>query len=85
MNNTWNKLIYKLWAPIYDYIFNRGPFLKARKQVFEDISFKSGDRVLFVGIGTKKSNAKKVSVISMATIMMISLFFGSNSSGLLIY
>lgn len=52
MNNSWNKLIYKGWAPIYDRIFNSGPFSKARDILFKEIHFRPGDRVLFVGAGT---------------------------------
>lgn len=52
MNNSWNKIIYKGWAPIYDEIFNAGPFLKARETLFKDIQFQPGDKVLFVGAGT---------------------------------
>jgi phosphatidylethanolamine/phosphatidyl-N-methylethanolamine N-methyltransferase len=52
MNNSWNKLIYRIWSPIYDRIFNSGVFLKARRQIFQQIPFKSDQKVLFVGVGT---------------------------------
>jgi phosphatidylethanolamine/phosphatidyl-N-methylethanolamine N-methyltransferase len=52
MNNSWNKIIYKGWAPIYDAIFNAGPFSRARETLFKDIHFQPGDRILFVGAGT---------------------------------
>jgi phosphatidylethanolamine/phosphatidyl-N-methylethanolamine N-methyltransferase len=52
MNNKWNKIIYKLWSPIYDIFFNRGIFLKARKKAFHMSNFKEGQKVLFVGVGT---------------------------------
>lgn len=52
MNNSWNKVIYRIWSPIYDLFFNSGVFLKARRQIFEQIPFKSGQKVLFVGAGT---------------------------------
>lgn len=52
MNNLWNKVIYKLYAPLYDRLFNSGAFLKARRAVFENIPVRAGDRVLFVGVGT---------------------------------
>lgn len=52
MNNTWNRIIYKLWAPFYDRIFNRGLFLQARRSVFESLSIPEGSNVLFVGVGT---------------------------------
>lgn len=52
MNNKWNKIVYKLWSPLYDRIFNKGIFLKARKKVFNMSNFKEGQKVLFVGVGT---------------------------------
>ncbi|MBS4190133.1 class I SAM-dependent methyltransferase [Bacillus sp. FJAT-49705] len=52
MNNKWNKLIYKFWAPIYDRFFNSRGFLQARKLTFEGVKFESGCKILFVGIGT---------------------------------
>lgn len=52
MNNTWNKLIYRFWAPFYDYLFNSGPFLRARKHIFEHLEIKTRSKVLFVGVGT---------------------------------
>lgn len=52
MNNQWNQFIYRIWSPVYDYFFNKGPFLKARKQVFSSVPFHHGDKVLFVGVGT---------------------------------
>ena len=52
MNNFWNKVIYKIWSPIYDGIFNSGIFLKARKQIFQEIPFNKEQRILFVGVGT---------------------------------
>ena len=52
MNNRWNELIYKLWSPIYDKIFNTGQFLNARKKVFSNNAFKKDQKILFVGVGT---------------------------------
>ena len=52
MNNSWNKIIYKCWAPVYDRFFNAGPFSGAREKLFADIHFKPGDKILFVGVGT---------------------------------
>ncbi|MDO7786996.1 class I SAM-dependent methyltransferase [Desulforamulus aquiferis] len=51
VNNTWNKVIYKIWSPIYDSIF-KGLFFNVRKQIFNEISFKKEDKILFVGVGT---------------------------------
>ena len=52
MKNRWNKVIYKLWSPVYDTFFNSGPFLYARKKVFQDLTFEPDKKILFVGIGT---------------------------------
>ncbi|MEY8732630.1 class I SAM-dependent methyltransferase [Peribacillus frigoritolerans] len=52
MNNKWNKFIYKCWSPIYDYVFNAGLFLKARKEIFHEVSLDKGSKVLVVGVGT---------------------------------
>lgn len=52
MNNSWNNVIYRIWSPIYDKIFNSGVFLKARRKIFQQIPFKSGQKVLFVSVGT---------------------------------
>lgn len=52
MNNDWNKIIYKIWSPIYDKIFNSTIFLRARKDIFHETLFENSQRVLFVGVGT---------------------------------
>ncbi|OCA84397.1 phosphatidylethanolamine N-methyltransferase [Bacillus sp. FJAT-27225] len=52
MNNKWNTFIYKLWAPVYDQLFTKGPFLKARRQIFSTLSFHPGEKVLLAGVGT---------------------------------
>ncbi|RHW34158.1 methyltransferase domain-containing protein [Neobacillus notoginsengisoli] len=52
MNSKWNKVIYKLWAPIYDLFFAKGPFKRARESIYSSVRFAEGDRVLFVGVGT---------------------------------
>ncbi|MDF9845402.1 phosphatidylethanolamine/phosphatidyl-N-methylethanolamine N-methyltransferase [Paenibacillus sp. PastF-1] len=52
MKNSWNKVIYRFWAPFYDYFFNSGPFFRARKQIFENLDIKARSNTLFVGVGT---------------------------------
>ncbi|MBP1932745.1 class I SAM-dependent methyltransferase [Ammoniphilus resinae] len=52
MNNSWNRLIYKLWSPFYDQFFNSGAFLQARKNLFAEETFEKGQNILFVGVGT---------------------------------
>ena len=53
LNNSWNKVIYKLWSPVYDKIFNSHLFLDARKRMFEELDFHDHAKVLFVGVGTE--------------------------------
>ena len=52
MNNRWNKIIHKLWSPIYDKLFNSGNFLEARKRIFQGEKFVENQNMLFVGVGT---------------------------------
>ncbi|MCM3169703.1 class I SAM-dependent methyltransferase [Peribacillus frigoritolerans] len=52
MNNSWNKVIYKFWSPVYDKVFNSYLFLDARKKMFEELDFHDHAKVLFVGVGT---------------------------------
>lgn len=52
MNNKWNKIIYRTLAPFYDKLFNSGVFLRARRRVFEEVSLRRGEHILFVGVGT---------------------------------
>ncbi|MFK9118061.1 class I SAM-dependent methyltransferase [Peribacillus frigoritolerans] len=52
MNNSWNKVIYKFWSPVYDKVFNSHLFLDARKRMFEELDFHDHAKVLFVGVGT---------------------------------
>ncbi|MEI2665437.1 class I SAM-dependent methyltransferase [Rossellomorea sp. LJF3] len=52
MNNRWNEIIYKLWSPVYDRIFNTGKFLEARQKLFHHPPFHPQQRILFVGVGT---------------------------------
>ena len=52
MNNSWNKVIYKMWSPVYDYIFNSGSFLTIRKQILQDVPLSNQHKALFVGVGT---------------------------------
>ncbi len=52
LNNTWNKIIYKLGSSFYDKFFNTGIFLKARRRIFQEVPFQSKQKILYVGIGT---------------------------------
>ncbi|WP_102273105.1 class I SAM-dependent methyltransferase [Cytobacillus massiliigabonensis] len=76
MNNKWNQIIYKVWSPFYDRFFNKGIFLKARKEVFKDIEFMNGEKVLFVGCGTGADlvyvphNNMKITAIDFSSEML---------------
>lgn len=42
MNSSWNKAVYRMWAPVYDIFFNTGVFRKAGVEVFKDLTFLPG-------------------------------------------
>jgi len=52
MGNSWNRLIYKIWAPVYDLLFDRFLFGTGRKRMFELLQLRGDERVLLVGVGT---------------------------------
>jgi phosphatidylethanolamine/phosphatidyl-N-methylethanolamine N-methyltransferase len=51
MTNRWNRVIYHLWAPVYD-AFLEGLFHAGRKRAMECLALRPGERVLLVGVGT---------------------------------
>lgn len=51
MTNRWNRLIYRLWAPIYDSTVGHF-FLPGRMRVIEILNLQPGEHVLLVGVGT---------------------------------
>jgi len=51
MTNRWNRIIYRLWAPVYDSTVGHF-FLPGRKRAIELINLLPGERVLLVGVGT---------------------------------
>jgi ubiquinone/menaquinone biosynthesis C-methylase UbiE len=51
LSNHWNRIIYRLWAPIYDSTVNR-VFQPGRKYALELLDLQPGEKVLLVGIGT---------------------------------
>ena len=51
MTNGGNKIIYRLWAPLYDAVVG-GFFLPGRKRSLEVLDLQPGERVLLIGIGT---------------------------------
>ena len=44
MSNRWNKLAYRLWAPIYDGVLER-LFRQGRKRAMELVDLRSGEEV----------------------------------------
>lgn len=51
MTNRWNRLIYRLWAPIYDSTVGHF-FLPGRMRAIEMLNLQPGEYVLLVGVGT---------------------------------
>ncbi len=51
MTNRGNRLIYRLWAPVYDRLLG-GLFGPGRRRASECAAVQSGERVLLVGVGT---------------------------------
>jgi phosphatidylethanolamine/phosphatidyl-N-methylethanolamine N-methyltransferase len=51
VTNRWNCLVYSLWAPVYDRLFNRVA-AAARRRTMEVVGVQAGEKVLFVGVGT---------------------------------
>jgi ubiquinone/menaquinone biosynthesis C-methylase UbiE len=51
MTDRWNRIIYRLWAPLYDAVLNRF-FLPGRRRAMQLLSPRPGERLLLVGIGT---------------------------------
>ncbi|MFN8482003.1 MAG: methyltransferase domain-containing protein [Anaerolineae bacterium] len=51
LTNRWNRFIYRLWAPVYDLIFDL-PYRQGRHLSMAALAIRPGERALFVGIGT---------------------------------
>jgi phosphatidylethanolamine/phosphatidyl-N-methylethanolamine N-methyltransferase len=52
LTNRWNRLIYRLWSPIYDGLFDRFFAAPGRRQAMQRLDLQPGERVLLVGVGT---------------------------------
>jgi ubiquinone/menaquinone biosynthesis C-methylase UbiE len=52
LTNRWNRFIYRLWAPVYDALFDRLIFASVRRRVFDLLALQPEERMLLVGIGT---------------------------------
>ena len=52
LTNRRNLFIYRLWAPIYDGVFDRFFAAPRRKRAMQVLDLQPGERVLLVGVGT---------------------------------
>jgi ubiquinone/menaquinone biosynthesis C-methylase UbiE len=51
MNREQNLRIYRVWAPVYDWVFQR-IFSRSRHQLIEGLVLQPGERLLMPGVGT---------------------------------
>ncbi len=51
MHNSTNRLIYRLWAPVYDRVFDR-LYRGGRRRALESLRLRPGQCVLLPGVGT---------------------------------
>jgi phosphatidylethanolamine/phosphatidyl-N-methylethanolamine N-methyltransferase len=51
LTNRWNRLIYHLWSPLYDRLFDRFFAAPGRRQAMNRLDLQPGERVLLVGVG----------------------------------
>ena len=52
MTNRANRRIYRLWAPVYDGVFDRWFAAPGRRRALEVLAAQPGERLLLIGIGT---------------------------------
>ncbi len=51
MTNAWNRIVYRLWAPVYDATISR-LYNSGRRRAIELLAPQPGERILIVGVGT---------------------------------
>ena len=51
MTNRWNRVVYRLWAPVYDATVSH-LFMPGRHRAIQLLALQPGERVLLVGVGT---------------------------------
>jgi ubiquinone/menaquinone biosynthesis C-methylase UbiE len=51
LTNRWNRLIYRLWSPIYDAVISRF-YARERRRAIDLLAAQPGERLLLVGVGT---------------------------------
>jgi ubiquinone/menaquinone biosynthesis C-methylase UbiE len=49
--NHRNRLVYRLWAPVYDFVLG-GLFRDGRRRAMDLTELREGERVCFIGVGT---------------------------------
>lgn len=52
VTNRWNRIVYHLWAPVYDLVFDRLAFAQLRRQSMQALSLQPGERAVLPGVGT---------------------------------
>jgi len=52
MNNFWNRIVYRFWSPVYDWLIELPWFVKGRTRAWQLANLSSGEEVLLVGVGT---------------------------------
>lgn len=52
LTNRRNRLIYRLWSPVYDRLFDRFFAAPGRRRAMQVLDLRPGERVLLVGVGT---------------------------------
>ena len=52
LTNHWNRFIYRLWAPVYDSLFDRCFAAPGRRQAAQVLDLQPGECVILVGVGT---------------------------------
>ena len=50
--DRWNRFIYALWSPVYDFFVQAPMIDRARQQALNAARFRAGEHILLVGVGT---------------------------------
>lgn len=50
--DRWNRFIYRLWSPVYDWLIRAPLIVRARRQALEAARLRPGEHILLVGVGT---------------------------------
>ena len=52
LTNHWNRFVYRLWAPVYDSLFDRFFAAPGRRRAMQALNLQPGECVILVGVGT---------------------------------